>query len=605
MSDRLTRTVGIIMLVLWVAAVAGAQEETSAADQARAALTGFDSFIEQAIVDWNVPGTAIAVVAGGEVVYARGFGKRDIENGLPMTPDTLFAIGSTTKAMTCTVLGTLVDEGLVDWDTPVRTYIPEIRFKDPSTTELITPRDLVTHRSGLPRHDSLWYNNHRSSRSEIVGRLAHLEPSAALRAKFQYNNLMYLTAGYLIERLTGTTWEQAVRARLFQPLGMTRSNFSVDDSQKDSDFAQPYRENDDQIELIPFRQIDLVGPAGSVNSSVNEMARWLLFNLNQGKAGDTQIINPGTLAEIQSPQMTTGATPNPEQPEFSPSTYGMGWSITTYRGHLRISHGGGIDGFITSVVLFPNDGLGLVAFTNIGSGLSDIINRHAADLVLGLEGKDWNAEALKRRAAGKEAEEEAEAKKESTRVADTSPSHPLADYTGEYHHPGYGIMKISLTGEALSLVYNDIVSPLAHWHYDVFNGAETDGDKTFEDTKLLFRSDFNGIIAEIAVTMEARVAPIVFAKRPDARLFDPEYLQRLTGTYDWVERKLVIELSGDTLTLTFPGQPKLTLVPDLSGRFVLKEVATASIGFELDESGKVTGAKLYLPDGVHEVRPTQ
>jgi CubicO group peptidase (beta-lactamase class C family) len=604
MSDRLTRTVGIV-LVLLAAAVAGAQEETSAADQARAALADFDGFAEQAIVDWNVPGTAIAVVAGGEIVYARGFGKRDIENDLPMTPDTLFAIGSTTKAMTCTVLGTLVDEGLVDWDTPMRTYIPEIRFKDPSTTELITPRDLVTHRSGLPRHDSLWYNNHTSSRSEIVGRLAHLEPSAALRAKCQYNNLMYLTAGYLIERLTGTTWEQAVRARLFEPLGMTRSNFSVDDSQKDSDFAQPYRENDDQIELIPFRQIDLVGPAGSVNSSVNEMARWLLFNLNQGKVGDNQIINPGTLAEIQSPQMTTGATPNPEQPEFSPSTYGMGWSITTYRGHLRISHGGGIDGFITSVVLFPNDRLGLVAFTNIGSGLSDIINRHAADLVLGLEAKDWNAEALQRRAAGKEAEDEAEAKKESTRVADTTPSHPLADYTGDYHHPGYGIMKISLASEALSLTFNDIVSPLEHWHYDVFNGAETDGDKTFEDTKLLFRGDVNGNIAEIAVTMEARVAPIVFAKRPDARLFDPEYLQRLTGTYDWVERKLVIELSGDTLTLTFPGQPKLTLVPDLSGRFVLKEVATVSIGFELDESGKVTGAKLYLPDGVHEVRPTQ
>jgi CubicO group peptidase (beta-lactamase class C family) len=604
MSDRLTRTVGIV-LVLLAAAVAGAQEETSAADQARAALADFDGFAEQAIVDWNVPGTAIAVVAGGEIVYARGFGKRDIENDLPMTPDTLFAIGSTTKAMTCTVLGTLVDEGLVDWDTPMRTYIPEIRFKDPSTTELITPRDLVTHRSGLPRHDSLWYNNHTSSRSEIVGRLAHLEPSAALRAKFQYNNLMYLTAGYLIERLTGTTWEQAVRARLFEPLGMTRSNFSVDDSQKDSDFAQPYRENDDQIELIPFRQIDLVGPAGSINSSVNEMARWLLFNLNQGKVGDNQIINPGTLAEIQSPQMTTGATPNPEQPEFSPSTYGMGWSITTYRGHLRISHGGGIDGFITSVVLFPNDRLGLVAFTNIGSGLSDIINRHAADLVLGLEAKDWNAEALQRRAAGKEAEDEAEAKKESTRVADTTPSHPLADYTGDYHHPGYGIMKISLASEALSLTFNDIVSPLEHWHYDVFNGAETDGDKTFEDTKLLFRGDVNGNIAEIAVTMEARVAPIVFAKRPDARLFDPEYLQRLTGTYDWVERKLVIELSGDTLTLTFPGQPKLTLVPDLSGRFVLKEVATVSIGFELDESGKVTGAKLYLPDGVHEVRPTQ
>ena len=157
------------------------------------------------------------------------------------------------------------------------------------------------------------------------------------------------------------SWEQALRERLFLPLGMERSNLSVTDSQKDDDFAQPYRENDEQrLERIPFRNIDLVGPAGSVNSSVNEMARWLLFNLNGGRVGDRQLIKPATLADIHSPHMTTGETP--ERPEISQSTYGMGWGIDTFRGHRRVAHGGGIDGFTTSVMLFPDDGLGLVSF---------------------------------------------------------------------------------------------------------------------------------------------------------------------------------------------------------------------------------------------------
>jgi CubicO group peptidase (beta-lactamase class C family) len=573
--------------------------EASAAEKARAALAGFDDFVNQALVDWNVPGAAIAVVAGGEVVYAKGFGKRDLEKDLPMTPDSLFAIGSTTKAFTATVLGTLVDEGKVDWDTPVRTYLPWFRLEDQSTTEQITPRDLVTHRSGLPRHDLMWYNNHQVSREELVRRLAFLEPSATLRERFQYNNLMFMTAGYLSGELTGGTWEEAVRTRIFEPLGMTRSNFSVTDSRQDSDFAQPYRENDDEkIERIPFRNIDLVGPAGSINSSVNEMSRWLLFNLNRGKVGEDQLVNASTLADIHTPHMVTGTTS--DRPELGPSSYGLGWFIRSYRGHLMLAHGGGIDGFITMVVLYPNDGLGLVAFTNIGSGLPGILTRHATDLVLGLEPIDWNGEALERRAKGREAAEEAETKKEATRVTNTVPSHALTDYAGDYLHPGYGPLSVTLADDTLSFTFNEITTPLDHWHYDVFNGTEVDGDDTFEDIKLLFRSDFNGNIAELTVTLEGSVDPIVFTKQPDARLRDPEYLQRFTGSYQLLEQMITIELSGDTLIASIPGQPKLTLVPDVSGRFMLKEDSSISIGFVLDEAGKATAINIYQPSGVHE-----
>jgi CubicO group peptidase (beta-lactamase class C family) len=570
-------------------------------ESAQEALAGFDDFAAKAIEDWNVPGAAIAIVRGGEIVYAKGFGLRDVENELAMTPDTLFAVGSTTKAFTTTVMATLVQAGKLEWNAPLRNYLPEYRLLDPLTTELITPRDLVTHRSGLPRHDLVWYNDTASTREEVVARLAHLEQSETLRAKFQYNNLMYLTAGYLIEKLTGASWEEAVRTRLLDPLGMVRTNFSVFDSQKDDNFSQPYREDDDEeFEKIPFRPIDLMGPAGSINSSVNEMARWILFNLNKGKAGDEQLISPGLLADIHSAHMATGAAP--ERPEILPVGYGLGWFIDSYRGHLRISHGGGIDGFITSVVFFPNDDLGMVSFTNIGSPLQDLLNRHAADLLLGLDPIDWSGDALKLRVAGKEAAEEAEQKKEATRVKGTAPSHPLADYAGVYEHPGYGELGITLEDGALVFEYNDIVAPLEHWHYEVWNGAETDGDKTFENSKILFRGDVNGNIAGVEALMEPSVDPIVFAKRPAAELFDPEYLARFAGKYELPGRVITIELAGDVLKAILPGQPHFTLRPDLSGRFVLEEYAMISIGFVMEDDGKVTGASFYQPEGVYEAK---
>jgi len=468
------------------------------------------------------------------------------------------------------------------------------------TTARITPRDLVTHRSGLPRHDLLWYNNNEPTRPEMIARFAYLELTADLRVKFQYNNLMFMTAGYLAGTLNGTTWEEAVDERLFTPLGMERSNFSVTDSQKDDNFSQPYRENDDdEIEEIPFRNIDLVAPAGAVNSTVNEMSRWLLFNLDGGKVGDRELIQAATLTEIHSPQMTTGATP--DRADVSVATYGMGWMIDTYRGHRRIHHGGGIDGFITSVMFFPDDDLGLVAFNNRGSGLPLLVNQHAADRIFGLEEEDWIGEALENRKKGKEEQDKAEEKKEATRIEGTSPSHPLADYAGSYADPGYGALEVRLVGESLEFEINDITTPLEHWHYDVWNGGENDDDPTFTDQKLLFRTNVDGLISAVETQLEPRAEPIVFEKGTDPRLLDPDYLERFVGTYETATgTKITIAISGDALTASIPGQPTYTLEPALTGRFVLKEVRVVSIGFEVDDSGVVTKAVLHQPGGVFD-----
>ncbi|NJL29634.1 MAG: serine hydrolase, partial [Thermoanaerobaculia bacterium] len=573
------------------------------AARARAALDGFDAVLEQAVADWNVPGLGIAVVAGGEVVFARGFGQRDLERGLPMTPDTLFAIGSTTKAMTTTVLGMLVDEGKLDWDQPVRRYLPGFRLADEVVGARITTRDLVSHRSGLPRHDLLWYSDRHGTRENVVARLADLELSADLRQKFQYNNLMFMTAGYLAGELTGKSWEETVQERLFSPLGMTRSVFSVDAMQKDADHALPYKENDDKkLERIPFRNIDLIGPAGAVDSSVQEMSRWLLFNLAGGKVGDRQLIQPATLADLQSPQM---ALPNPPPTEKSIAqrAYGMGWLIAVYRGHKMVEHGGGIDGFNTEILLFPDDGVGVVAFTNRNSELATYASREAADRVLGLAKVEHLADALKRAKEAEAAGRAAAAKKDSVRAASTHPSHPLASYVGAYTHPGYGRLEIAAaTGEnALEMVYNEIRAPLDHWHYDVWNGAKSAGDPTFEDVKFRFRTSFDGDIDAVEAPFEPTVAPIVFTKVPDARLSDPVFLARFFGVYVGpTGQRATIELAGDALTLHLPGQPLYTLVPEVSGRFAIEGLQGFSVGFDGDLGGKAAKIVFYQPNGVFE-----
>lgn len=253
--------------------------QTDPAAKTSDAMSGFDGFAAGALTSWNAPGASMAIVTGGKVVYAKGFGKRDVKNDLPVTTDTLFATGSCTKAFTTFVLGQLVDEGKVDWDKPVARYLPGFRLYDTVASQELTPRDLVTHRSGLPRHDLVWYNNQTLTRKDLVERLQYLPPSAELRERWQYNNLMYLTAGYLIEQLTGKRWEDAVLERVFTPVGMTHSNFADLDSQKVSDFAKPYRDDHDKLLEIPFREVGNMGPAGSINSTASDMAKWMLVQL--------------------------------------------------------------------------------------------------------------------------------------------------------------------------------------------------------------------------------------------------------------------------------------------------------------------------------------
>ena len=587
---RNTMRLGLCLfaLLLFTASFAAAQE-TPAAEL----LDGLDEFIEGLLEEWEVPGLAIAVVKDGEVIYSEGFGLRDVEQGLPVTPRTLFAIGSTTKAFTVMAMGMLVDEGKLAWDTPVIDYMPDFRLYDEYATAHMTPRDLVCHRSGLPRHDLMWYGS-PLSRRELYERLRYLEPSEGFREVWQYQNLMFMTAGYLVGQVADTSWEELVRERIFEPLGMSDSNFSVTDSQETDDFALPYGESDDELELVPFRNIDDIGPAGSINSNVEEMARWIMLHLNEGMVGETRLVVENTLAEMHMPQM---AIRQPARYAETPlSCYSLGWFITPYRGHHMLQHGGGIDGFVTLVSFMPFDNIGVVVLTNEAPNpLPLIVTFNVYDRLLGLDSVDWNGRFREEIEEAEEEEDEGEEEADPNRQAGTMPSHTLADYAGEFEHPGYGLMSVTLEDDVLSVHYNGGDVELEHYHYDVFRIT---GDE-FEDIRITFGMNESGDIETASVPLQEGVSPIVFTRLPEEAMFSREFLEQFVGEYELEELVVTIDLRGEnTLVAIITGQPTYELEPMQGTQFSLRDLPGFSIEFLLDEEGNVTGAAVTQPNGV-------
>jgi CubicO group peptidase (beta-lactamase class C family) len=548
-------------------------------------LASVDRFVAEQLAAWEVPGCAVAVVRDGDVVLAGGWGRRDLETGLPVTTDTLFAIGSVTKAFTAATVGALVDDGLLEWERPLRDYVSDVRLHDPVVTDRVSVVDLLSHRSGLPRHDLAWIGHPGWSRAEMVRRLRFLPLSRDLRQAFQYCNLGYMVAGHAVEVLTGVPWEDYLRRRLLTPLGMDRSNLSVDDMGADKDHATPYERRHGVVVPVAQRSVTALAPAGAINSCAADMARWLLAQLGGGQLDGRTIMSAGTVARQHAPHIVL-----PDDQTLPASTrhaYGLGWQIGRYRDHRLLEHGGGIDGFATECMLLPDHGIGVAVMTNTSSSLmAPVVAYRVLDELLGLEPFDWFSIFKARFDAVRAGVREAH---QARRVVPGAPlPRPLDDYAGEYEHPGYGVMTITVEDGTLRPQLGTMDLSLAHRHYETFDLEWHELSDQFPVFPLMFLSDPDGDITALTVPFELSVGPLRFNRRPDTRAQDPEVLRRLCGTYAMGPIEIVIaQRDGHVLTASLPGAPPFELQPGRGLRFGVRGQPGISAEFELDESGAV------------------
>lgn len=420
-------------------------------------ITEIDTLAYDLLKQFNVPGAAVGIVIDDQTILTRGYGTRKVDEDLPVTENTLFPIASCTKAFTALLLGQLLDEEKIALDDPVKKYIPEFCLMDQDRTLNLTIRDLLAHRTGIARHDPIWISS-EIPRSEIIGLFKHLEPACDLRQEFQYNNLMYAIAGILTERVTGQSWEEAIDSRLLRPLKMKNSNTSIKQLQTYSDFSYPHAELDGVVTTVPFCNFFSMNPAGGINSTILEMVNWLKLQLSEGEFLNKSIITQQTLKETHAIQILL---PPNENEEINQIGYGLGWFIGKYRGCDFISHGGDIDGFCTEVALLPEKRLGIVILTNSstdGRYVIHCIRNKIIDKVLGIEDTHCEKKIKDIHSQAKSALNEA--LKIFNEAARAPSTHPLEAYVGQYHHPAYGNIEITIENNNLSLSYGKLKTPL-------------------------------------------------------------------------------------------------------------------------------------------------
>jgi CubicO group peptidase (beta-lactamase class C family) len=565
------------------------------------ALKGIDAVIEQELKTFQVPGVAVAVVVGDEVVLSKGYGLRDVEKKLPMAAETQMPIASVTKQFTVAALGTLVRQGKLDWDKPVREYLPDFRLHNEYATSHATPRDLVTHRIGLPRHDAIWYGT-ELTREQIYHRLPFFEFSRDLRVRFQYNNLMYMTAGYLGGQIAKSSWEDLVRNALFAPLGMKRSNFSVSAMHADPNHSQAYELNTKrQVVKIEHIELDAGGPAGSINSSVDEMARYARMMLVGGMFESKRVLLEADVQAMMQPQMAIGKDFFSDV--FGFRNYGMGLYVQTYRGVEIAHHGGNIDGVSALLVLVPSKKIGVVVLANrSGTRLRDALPYEIIDRLLGLESAGLLTRHRQMEEKGFAGVDAAKAAGVSDRKPDTKPSRPLSDYAAEYLHPGYGPMKVGLERERLTLSYNKFTTALDHWHYEVFQ-SPADRQNPLELTRVQFHMDFSGDVASISVPLEPNVEPIVFVRQPPAEMRERTFLDALAGDYDNGGIPATIAVREDGVLQYIVLGNVRELVPVRGTYFRIKDLAGVAVEFLRNPAGHFDRMAIYSPGSENVIVP--
>jgi CubicO group peptidase (beta-lactamase class C family) len=491
---------------------------------AQSAPPDLDAYVANSMKTFDVPGMAVAIVKDGKVVVAKGYGVRKLGDPTPVDDRTMFAIGSNTKAFTTAALAGLVDAGKLSWDDPVYQRLPGFVMYDSYVSHEMTIRDLLTHRSGmgLGEGDLLFWPQSTFTREEIIYKLRFMKPASSFRSRFAYDNLLYMTAGQIIPAVTGTTWDDYIPQHIFAPLGMNNSNVSTAAFKPGDNYAFPHSRVEGKLQVIHFEVLDNAGPAGAINSCATDMAKWVLLQLNHGKfldpAGQDKV---GRLfSEQQSKEMWTAQTilpiGNPPPPlaglKSNFADYALGWGLRDYHGRKLVGHTGGVGGFVSRVMLVPEENLGVVILTNAEEGGAfDSILFHVLDHYFNLPPTDWIAAYKSLKDVQEQTAAETMKKAEGARAADSKPSLPLEKYAGTYTDAWYGPITIKKEGPGLVMTFDHtptMIGDLQHWQYDTFKAHWR--DRTIEDAFVTFSLNPDGSIDNARMAAVSPLADFSF-----------------------------------------------------------------------------------------------
>lgn len=464
-------------------------------------LDALSEYIEEQRQAWGVPGVAVAVVHNGETVIAEGFGVKELGKDDRVDALTQFAIASNSKTFTCAALAIAVDDGLLDWDDAVIDHLPEFRLSDPHRTMTMTVRDLVTHKTGMEGANAAWWRS-QFDRMDLLSRMVHLKPVQRHREGYYYNNLMYLVAGLVLEKASGMSWDEFVASRIYAPLGMTNSTTTITGFDDSSNIAAPHAfEEDDSLAPTKWYISDQVGPAASVNSCAEDMAKWMRLLLAKGEWDGEAIISEESVEEMQTSQtvLSTASLKRIDRDAHF-HAYGLGHRMYDFRGKKYVEHGGHVVTFRSHVSLIPEDNFGVAVLTSSETDFPVGMCYAIADKWFGEEGPDWMDVYWERHQEWREDVAEDRKEREEERIADAPASLELEAYAGTYTHPIYGKIDVKFEDGGLSHRFNDtpyFIGVLKHWHYETFL---LDPDLAFRDPSLVtFRLDQDGSIEGLEI----------------------------------------------------------------------------------------------------------
>ncbi|WP_062697037.1 serine hydrolase [Chryseobacterium indologenes] len=467
----------------------------------------------------HVPGFSIAIVKDNKLIYCKGFGYSNIEKRQKTDENTLFAIGSTSKAFTTALLGIMESERKLSFDDNPRKYLPQLEFYNNTLNTELTIKDLICHRSGLPRHDMSWYLFPTENKDTLLSRIRYQEPFRPIRTQWHYNNFGYLIQGMIAEKITGKSWEDNIREHFFIPLEMKRSSVSIEEMKQAKNIATGYEwQNMETTRAMEYYNIASMSPAGSINSSSAEMSRWLEIWLNKGRYKEKSILPESYVKKAVNPLFSLeDGIRDLQFPDQHLNSYGYAWRISSYKGHYRLEHGGNIDGFSANVCLFPSDNLGIVVLCNQNSSMFPALARNiASDMILHSKPTNWIAYLKEKLKSAKDQLAINRKRQENNTIKNTKPSHLLQAFTGHYKHSGYGTFHITAKNDSLFVQTLNKQFYLSHRHYDTFtpmivkNGTvENNSDIGFNFN---FQTDESGNISSLTAQMEPMLPPIQFIR---------------------------------------------------------------------------------------------